>query len=124
MNRRDFMEIFQTERLVLRNVTPKDAPVIFDYRNNDLCARYQRGQVRDRAGVEALVKKRQKDVISTRCSCMLAIAHKETDELVGEILIMPNNGCFSLGYTISYRHHRKGYAYEALSVLIDALHTA
>ena len=29
---------------------------------------------------------------------------------------------FSLGYTFSYKHHRKGYAYEALSLLTETLH--
>ena len=35
---------------------------------------------------------------------------------------MPNDGAITLGYTISYRHHRKGYAYEALHALTEKLH--
>ena len=35
---------------------------------------------------------------------------------------MPNEGTISLGYTFSYKVHRKGYAYEALSTLIEYLH--
>ena len=27
-----------------------------------------------------------------------------------------------MGYTFSYKHHRKGYAFEALTALIDLLH--
>ena len=42
--------------------------------------------------------------------------------MVGEIVVMPNEGTISLGYTLSYRHHRKGYAFEALTALIDLLH--
>jgi RimJ/RimL family protein N-acetyltransferase len=42
--------------------------------------------------------------------------------MVGEIVVMPKDGAISLGYTFSYRHHRKGYAYEALSALIEVLH--
>jgi RimJ/RimL family protein N-acetyltransferase len=49
------------------------------------------------------------------------VADKETDELIGEIVVMPNDGTISLGYTFSYKHHRKGYAFEALSSLIDLL---
>ena len=38
------MIFLETERLLLRNTRPEDAKVMFDYRNNELCARYQRGQ--------------------------------------------------------------------------------
>ena len=27
-----------------------------------------------------------------------------------------------MGYTFSYRHHRRGYAFEALSALLETLH--
>ena len=53
---------------------------------------------------------------------LIAVALKETDEMVGEIVVMPNDGTISLGYTFSYKHHRKGYAYESLQALIDHLH--
>ena len=39
----------ETERLTLRNLLPQDAETMFDYRNNEICARYQRGQTRDQA---------------------------------------------------------------------------
>ena len=34
----------ETGRLTLRNLLPQDAETMFDYRNNEICARYQRGQ--------------------------------------------------------------------------------
>ena len=40
------MNFLETERLVLRNVMPKDADVMFGYRNNEICSRYQKGQTR------------------------------------------------------------------------------
>lgn len=33
----------ETERLALRNLRAEDVDVMFDYRNNEVCARYQRG---------------------------------------------------------------------------------
>ena len=36
-----------TKRLHLRNVSQNDVHVMFDYRNNEICARYQRGQIKD-----------------------------------------------------------------------------
>jgi len=116
------MTFLKTDRLVLRNVAAKDAEIIYDYRNNEICARYQRGQTKDYAGITALVEKRKNDIISTDAPFFVAVARKETDEMVGEIVVMPNDGTISLGYTFSYKHHRKGYAFEALTALVNLLH--
>ena len=95
---------------------------MYDYRNNDICARFQRGQTKDYDGIAQLVDRRKNDVVSVDAPFMVAVALKETDEMIGEIVVMPNDGTISLGYTFSYKHHRKGYAYEALSSLINMLH--
>ena len=118
------MEFYSTERLIIRNVDEKDVPIIHDYRNNEICAHYQRGQVKTLKEINDLVERRKRDVISVNADFMLAVALKASDELVGEIMVMPNDGCISLGYTFSYQHHRKGYAFEALSMLIEKLHAA
>ena len=118
------MEFYPTERLIIRNVDEKDIPIIYDYRNNEICARYQRGQVKTLKEIQDLVEMRKNDVLSVSSDFMLAVALKDSDEMVGEIVVMPNDGCISLGYTFSYKHHRKGYAFEALSTLIEELHAA
>ena len=41
------MIFLETDRLHLRNVGERDTEIIYDYRNNEVCARYQRGQVKD-----------------------------------------------------------------------------
>ena len=115
------MIFLETDRLILRNVKPSDAEVMFDYRNNEICARYQRGQTRDLEGIRALVEQHRADQLGTRANCLIAVELRETGEMVGEIVVMPNEDCFSLGYTISYRYHRRGYAVEALSPLIARL---
>ena len=116
------MTFLETDRLVLRNVAVKDADIMYDYRNNEICARYQRGQTKDYEGITALVEKRKNDVVSVESPFMVAVAFKKTDEMVGEIVVMPNDGTISLGYTFSYKHHRKGYAFEALTALVNLLH--
>lgn len=116
------MIFIETERLVLRQLNSADAEVMYDYRNNELCSRYQRGQTKDLQGIQLLIQRRCNDVITDASNWFAAVALKESDEMVGEIVVMPNDGCFSLGYTFSYQHHRKGYAYEALTALIDKLH--
>ena len=117
------MTFLETDRLRLRSVEAKDADVMFNYRNNEICARYQRGQIKDYDGIVQLVERRKNDVISVDASFIAAVALKDSDVMIGEIVVMPNAGTISLGYTFSYRYHRKGYAYEALSALIDFLHT-
>ena len=116
------MRFLETTRLILRNVAAKDAEIMHDYRNNEICARYHRGQTKDYDGIVALVKRRKDDVMSVDAPFMAAVALKETDEMVGEIVVMPKDGTISLGYTFSYKHHRKGYAFEALTALINMLH--
>lgn len=117
------MVFIETERLALRNVSASDAEIMYDYRNNDICARYQRGQTKDLPGIQQLVEKRKNDIISVDSPFMVAVALKESNEMIGEIVVMPNDGTISLGYTFSYKHHRKGYAFESLSALIELLHT-
>jgi len=117
------MILFITERLCLRNLTAKDADIMHDYRNNELCSRYQRGQTKDYAGIVSLIEAHKSDFVSVDHPFFLAVALKDTYEMVGEIVVMPNDGTISLGYTFSYKHHRKGYAFESLSALIDMLHS-
>ena len=42
----------ETERLTLRNLLPQDAETMFDYRNNEICARYQRCPLHGGCGAE------------------------------------------------------------------------
>ena len=116
------MTFLKTDRLLLRNVAPKDADIMHDYRNNEICARYQRGQTKDYPGIVALVERRKNDIISVDAPFLVAVALKNTDELIGEIVVMPEGGTISLGYTFSYKHHRQGYAFEALTALVNVLH--
>ena len=114
--------ILETNRLILRNVRPEDAAIMFDYRNNEICARYQRGQTKDLSGIRDLVARRMHDEINDQQNFLLAVERKDRGEMIGEIVVMPNDGCFSIGYTFHYAHHRCGYAFEALSALTDLLH--
>lgn len=116
------MNFLETERLILRNLVPDDAQVMHDYRNNEICARYQRGQTKDLDGICELIEQHQYDELNTSRPFILAVARKHTDEMLGEIVVMPNDGAITLGYTFSYKHHRNGYAYEALSAFTDMLH--
>lgn len=58
------MILIETARLFLRNVAAKDAETIYDYSNNEICAMYQRGQIKDLDGIEDLVDHHKDDEIS------------------------------------------------------------
>ena len=112
----------ETDRLLLRNVESSDALIMHDYRNNPICAKYQRGQSTKLEDIQNLVSRRKEDSISDSENFFIAVALKESGSMVGEVVVMPNDGCFSIGYTFHYDHHRKGYAFEALSALTSLLH--
>ena len=111
-----------TKRLHLRNVSQDDVHAMFDYRNNEICAKYQRGQAKDFEEILNRIERRKNDEISIDSPCMIAVALKETNEMIGEIIVKPKDNTISLGYTFSYKYHRQGYAFEVLTVLHEHLH--
>ena len=115
------MTFLETNRLRLRNVSPKDAIQMVDYRNNERCSKYQRGQTKDYKDIVALIERNKDNALNIASPTMISVALRETDVMIGEIVVMPNEGTISLGYTFSYKVHRSGYAYEALSSLIEYL---
>ena len=62
------MQFFETERLVLRNVEAGDADIMYDYRNNETCARFQRGQTKDLEGIKAMIGRRKDDKLTAQFS--------------------------------------------------------
>ena len=87
-----------TKRLHLRNVLQNDVYVMFDYRNNEICTRYQRGQTKDFGEILNLIEHRKNDEISIDSPCMIAVALKGTNEMIGEIVVKPKDNTISLGY--------------------------
>ncbi len=87
-----------------------------------MCSKYQRDQTKTKDGLARLIEEHKDDIISENDSFILAIELKESAEMIGEIVVMPVEDTISLGYTLSYKYHRRGYAYEALSSFINLLH--
>ena len=80
---------------------PQDADIMFDYRNNEICSRYQKGQTKDYAEIAKMIERRRMDVLSAEAPFMVAVALKETDEMIGEIVVKPKTDMIELGYTFS-----------------------
>lgn len=114
----------ETARLRLRSFDMKDLDELFAYRNDERCARFQRWSTKDTQR-EALA-----EVIRKCAACSLqkvgkqqyAIALKENDALVGDVTVFLENPTITLGYTVSPKYQRRGYAFELLSALAEKLH--
>lgn len=117
------MIFLETKRLYLRNTMAGDEDVMVDYRNNEICSRYQKGQVRDFHSISDLVFRHRNDTFSVDAPFMVAAALKESNEMIGEIVVRPKDNILFIGYTFSYKYHRQGYGFEALSACIHTLHT-
>ena len=59
------MTFLETNRLRLRNVSPKDAIQMVDYRNNERCSKYQRGQTKDYKDIVALIECNKDNALGT-----------------------------------------------------------
>lgn len=95
------MIFLETARLILRTVAPEDTAAIHSWRSDPRCARYQRGQVTEYVEIAALVEKHRDDVFSVDAPFMAVMALRSTGEPVGEIVVMPQDGAISLGFTVS-----------------------
>ncbi len=116
--------MLRTERLYLRNFCTGDAAVLFDYRNDARCSRYQRY---DDTSKEFL----QKFVSDFACSQFLsmeqeqhyAVARSEDGVTVGDLSVFytEKDNCFTIGITVAPQFQRQGYAYELLREVIAGL---
>ena len=117
------MKLAETKRLYLRNLFSADVDEIFDYRNNEECNQYQRWEDFSKPDIQEFIGKFQNDeFMSTKEEQHFAICLAENDALVGELAYFYNeNDCITLGISISYKHHKKGYAFEVLEEVIHQI---
>lgn len=113
--------MLETKRLILRNFQDKDIEELFDYRNNDKCKKYQRYYDTSKNYLINFININKNKVFLSEEEQHFAIALK-TGELIGDLSIFFKNRTVTLGYTISYKHQRNGYAFEILSALIEEIH--
>ena len=103
--------IIETDRLVLRKKKKKDIDILYSYRNNKNCSKYQRWENTSKEFLINFIKEERLKTISND-SLQLAIAHKK---------MMIKEKCITIGYTVDFKHHRKGYAHEIINALISYL---
>ncbi len=116
----------QTTRLTLRNFIDNDLESFLAYRNHPEVAKYQGWEFPyPREKAEDFVSSMKEKIVPKQGGWIqIAVALKDTDELIGDL------GCrikqedvrqAVIGFTISSKHWRKGYAAEAIPRLLEYL---
>lgn len=113
--------MLKTKRLYLRNLCAADVEILFGYRNDIGCNRYQRYEDTSMAYL-------QKFVQDYSCCTFLskeeeqhyAIVCNANSEMIGDVSVFfsEKDNCFTLGITIAPQFQRQGYAYELLHEMI------
>lgn len=112
-----------SKRLLLRNLTQNDLPVIYAYRNNERVSKYQRYDCTDEEYLREFINKySDSHFLSTEAEQHYAICLK-SDRIIGDLSIFysAEDNCFTLGITVSPKNQGMGYAYEMLSEVIPHL---
>ena len=114
-----------TERLLLKGLCISDAEMMFQYRSNPQVYLYQDWKPKTLEEVIAFINRNSTNIPDTPDTWyQLGIFHNETSELIGDIgihFIGPDNIQVEIGYTLSTKYQSKGYAFEAVTGVIDYL---
>lgn len=109
--------MIETKRCKVRCFEEKDLDEFMVYRNNEDWMKYQ--------GFKNLTKDEYRKALliplNIENGIQLAIAHKETDKLIGDIYLQKKEKTISIGYTINPVYSRKGYISEVLKALLSRL---
>lgn len=116
----NLIPIVASDRLILRSFNKTDLNNLYNYRNNINCSRYQSWEDTSKEYLSNFIKEESLKTLNDD-SLQLAIANKNTNELVGDIFIAFKEKCITIGYTIDFNYHRQGYAFEILKELITYL---
>lgn len=112
-----------TERLFLRNLASEDIPLISAYRNDPICAKFQRWENTSLTAVSQFVESfRQCIFLSNQAEQHYAIC-LNNGTLVGDLsyFFTEADACVTLGITIAPEYQRMGIAREMLAAVISAI---
>jgi [ribosomal protein S5]-alanine N-acetyltransferase len=114
--------ILSTERLLLRNFDENDADALFNYFSKvEMTQYYGMSSFKSREEAEKLVQAFQHS-FAKKEGIRWAIVNKQTNELIGTCGFHNWSKAYKraeVGYEISSKHWRKGYASEALIKIIQ-----
>jgi RimJ/RimL family protein N-acetyltransferase len=115
----------ETPRLLMKPLQLQDTQGMYAYRSDPGVTRYQSWQPVKEEEVKAFILKYGNGSINVVDSwCQMGVYRKATQELIGDVgmhFLPPNAQQVELGFTISPRHQRQGYAAEAVDALLSYL---
>jgi len=115
----------ETERLLLRPIELTDAEAILSYRSDAETNKYQGWIPTSIADVNYFIHYKVSQEINLPGTWLqFVIIHKESNEIIGDIgvhFLSADTYQVELGCTLSKTYHGKGFAGEALRVMINYL---
>lgn len=113
------LSTLKAKRLAFRNVLKSDEDRIFDY-CSDKARAMQRWSQLYKSLCES-IEAHLNDIFTDKETFMVAITEIDKDEMIGEITVTPVEHSFMLSCAIRYPFQRKGYAFEAMTAMINSL---
>lgn len=117
------IKILETERLILRELEESDAQDMYtNWASDDEVSKYVRWSTHKNVEETKEYIKCERERCRTEGCYNWGIVIKEKNELIGAIGAFPSeNGRYEIGYNLSRKHWRNGYATEALKKVMKYL---
>ncbi|MBI5403891.1 MAG: GNAT family N-acetyltransferase [Ignavibacteriae bacterium] len=116
--------ILETERLIIRPITPDDKNEVFEYRSDRETNKYQGWIPATVSDVETFIGRVSKQINEPETWFQFVIIKKETKKIVGDLGIHffgSENKQAEIGCTLNKDFQNKGYATESVKRVIDYL---
>lgn len=115
-----FGNIFNSGRILLRDIQESDADAIFSYRSLESVARFQYWEPYTREQtLEFIDRCKNPDLSKRREWIGMAIISKEQNRLIGDCSLKVEDESAEIGCNISPLYQGKGFAKEVLKMLIS-----
>ena len=115
-----FGNIFNSDRIQIRDIRESDTDVIFSYRSLESVARYQYWEPYTRKQTLEFIDRCKNPNLSKKGEWIgMAIIAKELNLLIGDCSLKVGDGSAEIGCNISPLYQGKGFATEVLKMLIS-----
>lgn len=114
----------ETERLIIRPMSYEDRNEIYEYRSDSIANKYQGWIPKTLSDVDLFIDKLAKKINVPNTWFQVVIVEKYSNLVIGDIGIHffdEENKQVEVGYTLDKKYQKRGYATEALSILISYL---
>lgn len=114
--------MLQTERLLIRPIGINDAEAVFKYKSSKEITKFQGKSFDSIDEVKELINSNPTEMNIEDTWYQLVLIKRDSNEVIGDIgmhFIGPENMQLELGITIAQKHHKMGFASEAIKALLE-----